>query len=271
MSLTTITTLARALAEWAERPANARFFHQDQDATLVAALDDPRRRPQLHVAAWMLGTWHLGHGFARVMAGDGRGFDEARTGQALRRCSLLLRERHQQPLRRTSAARLPFSQLQGTLTALLGLALHDPGIEPLLELLARQPDAAFAEDAHLALFTRELLVLRAGHRPNATPRLGPWQDVLAHWTGDARLFARSVAERLDAHLQGARTAGSGYDDPPVQIYPFEAIALQNVRTWLGLPTPKIDHPLMFTNLGTMAPQPPWPDDERVRRLERLLR
>lgn len=271
MSLGTITTLSRNLSEWAGRPANEQFLCNDQERLLTESIDDRHRRPQVHVAAWMLGTWHLGNGFVRVMNGEVRGFDEARDGQALRRCSLLLRERHQQPLRRTSAARLPFSQLQGTLTALLGLALHDPGAEPLYDLLRRQPDSSFGEEDHLAMFVRELLTLRAGERPIVTPRLGPYEGVLMHWQGEPRLFAQQLAEVLDLHLEQARGKDATFTDPPCQIYPLEVLAVRHVRDWLELPTPKVEHPLMYTNLGQMQPMGPFEPGLLAQRLERLLR
>lgn len=271
MTLTAITTLTRSLSEWAGRAANEKFLRLDQERQLTESIGEPRRRPQVHVAAWMLGTWHLGHGFAQVMAGNGRGFDEARTGQALRRCSLLLRERHQQPLRRTSASKLPFSLLQGTLTALLGLALQDPGAEELYELLRRQPDTAFGEEDHLAMFVRELLTLRAGERPSVSPRLGPYHEVLTHWNGDQRLFALRLADALEVHTEQVRGANATFADPPCQLYPLEVLAVWRVREWLGLPNPKVDHPLMFTNLVMMQPDRPWPQHELVQRLERSLR
>ena len=271
MSLAAITSLRRSLTEWSERPGNQKFLHRDQETQLRESLGDPARRPQVHVAAWMLGTWHLGHGFVQVLNGEVRGFDEARQGQALRRCSLLLRERHQQQFGRGGRAALPFSQLHGALTALLGLALHDPLAEPLYELLRRQPEGALGEDAVLPLFVRELLTLRAGERPNVTPRLGPYQDVLAHWHGDQRLFAQRLAALLDLHLEQTRGPGSSFDDPPCQLYPLEVLAVRNVRAWLDLPTPKVDHPMLHTNLGTMVPDPPWPTHELAQRLERQLR
>ena len=268
MSQAAITTLRRQLEEWAGRPANRRFLHDDQRARLQEALGEPRLRAQVHVAAWMLGTWHLGAGFTRVLGGDGGGFDEARIGQALRRCSLLLRERGGPAPRRGRTA-LPFSHLHGTWTALLGLALDDPGAEPLYELLREQPESAFAEEDQLPLFTRELLALRAGQRPTVTPRLGPYHELLMQWHGDGRLFAQHLADLLDLHLQQLGNGGA-FDDPPCRPYPVEALAVRNVREQLGLPTAKIDHPLMFTNLVTMVPARTWPTDELVARLERQL-
>ncbi len=268
MTLAAITTLRRQMEEWAERAANRRFLHDDQRPRLQEGLGDPRRRAQVHVAAWMLGTWHLGHGLVRVLGGDGEGFDEARIGQALRRCSLLLRERREAAPRRGASA-LPYSHLHGTWTALLGLALGDPRAEELYDQLRHEPENAFADGEHLPLFTRELLTLRAGERPTVTTRLGPYHEVLMHWHGDGRLFAQHLASLLDVHLQQLGS-GEAFDDPPCRVYPVEVLAVRRVREELGLHVAKVDHPLMFTNLGTMAPSRTWPRDELVTRLEREL-
>ncbi len=162
-----------AQAEWAERGGNRKFLRDDQEVQLHDSLGVPQRRPQVQVAAWMLGTWHLGYGMLRVLDGDAEGFDEARLGQGLRRTSLLLRASHQdqRPSVRGRSRSLPFSRLHGTWTALLGLALHDPGADPLYELLRDEPEASFQEGDALPLFTRALLVLHAGEKPTLTPRL----------------------------------------------------------------------------------------------------
>ena len=271
MSLAAITTLRRQLHEWTARPANAKFLQADQELALRAALDDPARATQRNVAAWMLGTWHCGRGMFRVLEGEAEGFDEARFGQALRRCSLLLRERHQGPMqRRTGGKGLPFSRLHGAWTALLGLTLQDPGAEPLYELLRHEPESTFTETDALPLFVHELLTLRAGERPTVTPRLGPYQDVLVHWDAGGRLLAQALTELLNIHLEGTRGAGAPFDDPPCRLYPIEVLAVRQVREWLDLPMPKVDHPLMHTNLATMAPVHAWPQHELVARLERQL-
>lgn len=273
MSLQAITTLRRQLHEWAERGGNRKFLQHDQEAQLEASIGVPQRRTQTHVAAWMLGTWHLGHGMLRVLDGDGEGFDEARLGQGLRRTSLLLRASHQdqRPSVRGRSGALPFSRLHGAWTALLGLALHDPGADPLYELLRDEPEASFPEGEPLPLFTRALLILHAGGKPTLTPRLGPYQEALMHWHGDGRVFAQHLATLLDLHLEGTRPAGAPFDDPGCKLYPVEVLAVRSVREWLSLPMPKVDHPLMHGNLVQMAPSGAWPKHELLQRLERELR
>src|SRR5690606_34581526 len=105
----------------------------------------------------------------------GQGFDEARQGQSLRRSSLLLRAQHRAaPTRRGKVERLPFSLPHLAWTTLLGLALHDPRAEELYDVLRELPDGAFGEQDHLALFARDLLLLRHGERPAPSQRLGPY-------------------------------------------------------------------------------------------------
>ena len=271
MSAAAIPTLRRQLHEWAQRDANHRFLQRDQEAALRASFTDPRQRPRQHVAAWMLGTWHLGHGMHRVLDGDGEGFDEARIGQALRRCGLLLRQRLQQPVQRRGAVELAFSRLHGAWTALLGLALQDPRADSLYELLRGEPESAFGEHEPLPLFVRELLALHAGERPALTPRLGPYHEVLMLWNGDPRVLGQRLQALLDLHLEQTHGAGAWFDDPALRLYPVEVLAVRAVREQLGLPMPKVDHPLLFTNLATMALPRGWPQHELVARLERELR
>jgi hypothetical protein len=55
------------------------------------------------------------------------------------------------------------------------------------------------------------------------------------------------------------------------MFPVSVLAVRSVRTAFGLPMPKVEHPLMFTNLLNSAPRGPWPSDPMVTRLERELR
>ena len=271
MSLATVTTLRRSLHEWAHRAGNQKFLRDDQEAQLRRVIKEPRRRTQAHVAAWMLGTWHLGNGMLRVLDRDHEGFDEARRGQSLRRASLLARARHQTGPRRGSKVRLPFSLLHGAWTSLLGLSLHDPGAEPLYEFMLQLPDIAFSENDSVAFFVRELLALRAGRRPNISSRLGPFEEVMLRWNGDQRLLSRAMEDLLYWHMQEARGAGKSYDDPACRLYPVEVIAMQNVREWLELPPVRVDHPLMHGTLSQMTPQTAWPHHELANILERQTR
>lgn len=271
MSLATITSLRRNLQEWALRPSNAKFLKQDQETQLRRGLTDPTRRAQAQVAGWMLGTWHLGHGMHRLLDGDSGGIDEVRQGQGLRRASLLARLAAPDSGRgrRGERVRLPFSLQHGAWTALLGLSLRDPGAEPLYAWLLELPDIAFSEKDSLPFFTRELLALRAGRRVNRSSRLGPYEEVLRHWQGDERLLARALVDVLDWHLQQARGSGADFDDPACRLCPLEALAVQEVRSWLELATPKVDHPLMHGALGRLSARTAWPQHELTRRLERL--
>jgi hypothetical protein len=267
MSSASIQTLRRGLSEWAQHEGHQRFLRDDQQVLLEEFAGVPERRTQANVAAWMLGTWQLGNGMHRVLEGDAEGFDEARVGQSLRRAALLSRARHQRAPRRGPRPRLPFSLLHGAWTALLGLALDDPDAEPLYELLLSQPDASFGASDHLALFARELLLLRAAKMPTLSSRLGPYQDVLQLCDGASEVLALRLSRVLDRHLAEAGRAGADFDDPACRLYPVEVIAVRNVRQWLELPTPKVEHALMFTNLGQMTPRTPWPDSELALRLE----
>ena len=232
MSLATLTSLHRGLHEWATRAGNQKFLCDEQEAQLRRVLRDPTRRTQANVAAWMLGSWHLGNGMLRVLNGESEGFDEARQGQTLRRTALLARNSQYTGPRRGNKSRLPFSLLHGAWTSLLGLALHDPGAEPLYEFMMSLPDIAFSEKDSVAFFTRDL---------------------------------------LDWHLSEARSAGKSYDDPACRVFPVEIIAIQHVRQWVDLPMPRVDHPLMHTNLATMKPSLSWPQHELAAALERQLR
>lgn len=271
MSLATLTSLHRGLHEWATRAGNQKFLRDDQETTLRRVLRDPTRRGQANVAAWMLGTWHLGHGMLRVLDGESEGFDEARQGQSLRRTSLLARKNVQTGPRRGAKARLPFSLLHGAWTSLLGLALHDPDAEPLYEYMMSLPDITFSEKDSVAFFTRELLAIRAGRRPNMSSRLGPFEEVMLHWKGDERVLGRALADLLDWHLKEARSAGKNWDDPGCRIYPVEVLAIQNVRHWIDLPMPRVDHPLMHGNLAQMKPSNQWPRHELANALARQTR
>jgi hypothetical protein len=271
MSLAKLTSLRRSLYEWATRAGNEKFLRDDQEVQLRRVIHEPTRRTQANVAAWMLGSWHLGNGMLRVMDGDSEGFDEARQGQSLRRASLLSRMSQQTGPRRGNQFRLPFSLLHGAWTSLLGLSLHDPGAEPLYAFMLSLPDIAFSEHDSVAFFVRELLALRAGRRPNMSSRLGPFEEVLLHWQGDERLLSRAMADLLDWHLQEARGAGKNYDDPACRIYPVEVIAIRHVREWLDLPMPRVDHALMHGNLAAMKPRTPWPNHELADVLTRQTR
>jgi hypothetical protein len=48
------------------------------------------------------------------------------------------------------------------------------------------------------------------------------------------------------------------------------LAVRTVRRQLDLLFPKVEHPLMFTNLATTAPQGRWPETPLLARLRAAL-
>jgi hypothetical protein len=91
---------------------------------------------------------------------------------------------------------------------------------------------------------------------------------MLHWKGDERLLGRAMSDLLDWHLKEARGAGKNYEDPACRLYPVEIIAIQNVREWTELTMPRVDHPLMHSNLATTKPSLSWPSHEFATALER---
>lgn len=266
-------SLRRRLQEWAARPGNERWFRRGQEQLIGSALNDPRRTMQLAIGAILLGTWHLGSGQARVLAGAAGGWDDVRLGVALQRTGLLLRGRAK--LQRTPRGDVPgLPVLQTANCAALCLSLDDPDAGPLLAAFAALPDACFGARAEWPRFVRELLRVRDGRRPTNLAHLGPYADVLRHWQGDLALLARRLCTVLDLHLdrtQGAPGRPADFEEPGVLLFPVEVLAVRAVRAALGLSTPKVEHPLMYTNLATMQPHGPWPRDELLARLVDRLR
>jgi hypothetical protein len=272
-----VTTLQRRLQEWTQGPAHERNYRRGPLQTIDGALAPAGGRApvaaiQLSIAAWLLGTWQLAAGEARVLDGDGHGWDDACLGAGLLRTALWLRCERPAARRDTRAPDLPV--LQTANWACAALALGDPHAEELLATFAALPDASFRAGDAFPLFVRELLRLRAGERATVTPRLDVYADVLQAWTGDEGHFARRLANVLDHHLErthGAPGQRTEFDEPGFWLYPAEVLAVRAVRADLGLPWPKVEHPLMFTNLATTAPVGVWPADELQRRLDRALR
>ncbi len=270
MVRTNVTSLHRRLQEWTQQPAQERNFYRGPLQMIDTALADPRRLTQLSIATWLLGTWHLACGQVAVMAGDSAGWDEVRLGAACQRTALLLRCRRRTPRGgRDDATDLPV--LQAANCICLSLALGDPDAEELFGAYAALPDSSFGADPAYPLFVRELLALRAGQRPVVTPRLDLYGEVLQHWHGETLVLQRRLIAVLDHHLdhtQGAPGKPAAFDEPGVLLYPAELLAIRAVRVDLEHGWPKVEHPLMFTNLATMTPIGPWPDDSLLRRIAR---
>jgi hypothetical protein len=268
MAASTVAILTRALAEWVARPGNQKFLHDEQLPVIEQALASPGQQAQLPVATWFLGTFRLARGQVRVLDGDAYGWEEARIGLSLLRCSLLLRiARHRPQPGRTDQT--PFQLLPAANTVALGIALCDPDGEDLFAAFARLPDRAFGETDQWPLFVRELARVRQGERPTVTPRLGEYRDVLLLWDGELLPLARALQALLELHLEQGK--GLWFSDPWVTAMPIEVMAVLRVRQELSLPSPKVEHALMFTNLVTMIPAPKWPETPLADRILRLLR
>jgi hypothetical protein len=153
----------------------------------------------------------------------------------------------------------------------LGIALDDPHGEELFAAFADLPDRAFGDGDEWPEFVRQLATLRAGRRPAVTPRLGAYFTVLSLWSSESGTFARALQSVLDHHLEQVRTRGKrrgDFEDPWVALFPLEVLAVKRTRQSLGLPMPKVEHPLMFTHFATMPPAPAWPTEPLLQRLER---
>lgn len=207
-----------------------------------------------------------------MLGGDSAGWNEARLGLAFQRTALRLRCPRPKPrARNADAPDLPV--LQAANCACLALSLDDPHAEELLAAFAGLPDSSFGAGDAYPLFVRELLRLRDGGRVNVSPRLEVYGDVLQLWSGDPSVLARRLAALLDHHLdrtQGSPGKPAEFDEPGVMLYPAEVLAVRAIRHDLGLPWPKVEHALMFTNLATMVPGGPWPKDALLHRIEQRV-
>lgn len=270
MATTNVTSLIRRLQDWVQQPAQERNYLRGPLQMVDAALADSRRTTQLSIASSLLGTWYLARGEVAVLGGAVQGFDEARLGTGLLRAALLLRcPRQRGRGRPRDGSDLPHRQAAHCIC--LGLALGDPDGDELAAAYAALPETVFGDDEPFPLFVHTLLQLRDGARGGATPRLGPYFDVVQAWNSDPSLFARCLAGALDFHLDETRGSpgnAAAFDEPGVMLFPAEALAVRAVRRELDLPWPKVEHPLMFTNLVTMAPEGPWPTDSLLARIER---
>ncbi len=267
MALADVTSLQRRLREWSLQPSNERNYLRGPQQMILAALDDPRRVTQLSVSGYLLGTWHLGCGQLDVLSGNATGWDRVRLGVAFQRTALWLRCSRRTQSRRGEGADLP--ALQTANCVVLALALNDPDCEELLAAFAALPDDRFGEADAYPLFVRELLALRDLKRPVFTPRLGIYGDVLQAWTSDDHTLSRRLHALCEYHLtrtRGAPGSPAEFDEPGMMLYPAEILAVAAVRKCLDLRTPKVEHPLMFTNLVATSASGSWPSDPLLQRM-----
>lgn len=267
-----VTTLERRLHDWASRPANERHYEKGQVQLIEAALSDPKRTTQLATGAYLLGTWHLAAGQSAVLRGDMDAWSSVRIGASLQRTAMLVRSRtRKRQTRHGEQPDLPTLQVANCVA--MCLALDDPGAEPLYETFRKLPTSAFSKTSAYPLFVRAVLMLRTNQRPNLNRALGSYGDIIRHWGGDQELLSRRLAELLDIHL-GQTQSGPGrtadFGEPGVQLFPLEVLMVKQVRTTMEQTMPKVEHPLMFTNLGTTHPRGPWPSLEILEQIERRL-
>ena len=269
MTLQDVTNLQRRLRDWAQQPSTERNFKRGPEQMIEGALQDPRRVTQLSISGYLLGTWHLGAGQARVLQGDGLGWDAVRLGLCLQRTALLLRCAPGAKARNDDAADRPGLQSANSCCLVLALADPTPDGEELMAAFAELPDDRFGEGDAYPLFVRELLRLRDQRRPTVSPRLGPYAETLQLWDSDEGTLSRRLQALCDLHLEQTRGqpgAPASFDEPGLMLYPAEILAVRSVRRALGKAWPKVEHPLLFTNLVQMQPDGPWPEDPLLDRL-----
>lgn len=267
MALADVTSLQRRLREWSLQPSNERNYLRGPQQMIASALDDPRRVTQLSVSGYLLGTWHLGCGQLAVLEGDMTGWNRVRLGVAFQRTSLWLRCSRRTQSRRGEGADLPV--LQAANCAVLALTLDDPECEELLAAFAELPDDRFGEGDAYPLFVRELLALRDRRRPVVTPKLDLYGDVLQLWNSDEHTLSRRLHALCKHHLtrtRGAPGKPAEFDEPGMMLFPAEILAVAAVRKSLDLRMPKVEHPLMFTNLVSTAPTGAWPSEPLLQRM-----
>ena len=267
-----VTTIERRLHDWASRSANERHYEKSQVQLIEAALADRRRTTQLATGAYLLGTWHLASGQSAVLRGDMDAWSDIRIGASLQRTSMLLRSRTRR--RQTRHGEQPdLPTLQAANCVAMSLALDDPGAEPLYETFRTLPNSAFHETSAYPLFVKAVLMLRANQRPTLNRALGSYGEIIRHWNGEAELLARRLAELLDIHLgqtQSRPGHPADFGERGVQLFPLEVLMVKQVRATMEEPMPKVEHPLMFTNLATTHPRGPWPSLGLLEQLERRL-
>lgn len=96
------------------------------------------------------------------------------------------------------------------------------------------------------------------------PKLGVYRALFDAWNEPAKLPA-ALEMCCDYHLM--RTGEfKEFGWPPYQILPAEILAVYRLREMQGLPTPRIEHPLMDTPLGVLPAPVRCPPDELLRKI-----
>ncbi len=85
--------------------------------------------------------------------------------------------------------------------------------------------------------------------------LGPYADLFRYWD-DPTSIAGAIRKMCDYHCQNMIDKGldEEFDVAPFDLYPVEILAVYKIRERLGLETPIIEHPLLATPMGSLAPR-----------------
>ena len=266
-----VAKLTRFLLEWAADPNRRAVVRDANLSVLTTALRDPAGTPRVITRSQGYGTWLCGSGQARVLSGDTGGWAEFRSGVALMRAGLMLAFhvfKRAKPPGRTE----PCAPLAAAHAVALCFAFRDPRAEELGTLHCCGWPAGCRVGDYPA-FMQALAAMAMGSESTARPG-SPYADVLANWNSPD-LTATLVAA-LDYHLLRTSSRGDDlaeFEDIPVLAFPAEVFAVLAVRRDLGLPEPKLDHPLLATPLGRGwldgVPATPLPDDPLLSSVQAL--
>jgi hypothetical protein len=121
-------------------------------------------------------------------------------------------------------------------------------------------------------FVLRLFALYAGSPGDYRQIPDRYAAVLAGW-GSPKELSEALSATCDYHCDNMNDSRNEdwdpeFAEPPFDLIPWEVLAIREVRTRLGLPTPLPAHPLLAT-AEAFAPRGQLPADERLNAVERL--
>lgn len=266
-----VSKLTDFVLRWAADPKRRAVVCDANLSALESALRDPTGVPRVISRSQGYGTWLCGSGQARILAGDTGGWAEFRRGVALMRAGLMLAF-HVFRRAKNPARSEPCAPLAAAHAVALCLALRDPRAKELGALHCSGWPAGCRIGDYPSFI--QSLAAKAGGSDSAARPGSPYGEVLSAWNS-ANLTAALVAT-LDYHLLRTSSRGDDlaeFEDIPVFAFPAEVFAVLAVRRDLGLPEPKLDHPLLATPLGLGwlggVPATPLPDDPLLSSVQAL--